>query len=145
MPRISVLKATGLLLESQSDPAPLDYTAADMLTADEAALPDDEIAALATQRMDERNETRRAECLETLRQNAIAAGFRDDDIEVRYCDDTEVAALVAAANEAVKTYVDKRRAAYPSITDQLDAIWKGGTAVDVMRATIAAVKAEFPK
>lgn len=38
-----------------------------------------------------------------------------------------------------------RRAAYPSIADQLDAIWKGGEAADAMRAAVMAVKAALPK
>jgi len=34
---------------------------------------------------------------------------------------------------------------YPSITDQLDAMWKGGTALEAMQAQISAVKQRFPK
>ena len=42
-------------------------------------------------------------------------------------------------------YAAKRREAYPSIADQLDAIWKGGAEMDAMRLKILAVKARFPK
>lgn len=42
-------------------------------------------------------------------------------------------------------YREKRARAYPPITDQLDAYWKGGEEAEAMRAKILAVKAEFPK
>lgn len=45
---------------------------------------------------------------------------------------------------ATPDYVELRIAAYPSIGDQLDAIWTGGQAFDDMRAQIAAVKAKYP-
>jgi hypothetical protein len=34
---------------------------------------------------------------------------------------------------------------YPGIADQLDAIWKGGEAMENMRKTVMAVKAKWPK
>jgi len=43
------------------------------------------------------------------------------------------------------TYRELRAAAYPPITDQLDAIWKGGDAHAAMLETILAVKSEYPK
>ena len=42
-------------------------------------------------------------------------------------------------------YYAKRRAEYPSLADQLDAMWKGGDAATEMAAKIAAVKAKYPK
>lgn len=42
-------------------------------------------------------------------------------------------------------YRDERRAAYPPMGDQLDALWKGGTALDEMKARVMTVKARFPK
>lgn len=42
-------------------------------------------------------------------------------------------------------YAELRRRAYPPITDQLDAYWKGGAAADEMRAQVIAVKAKYPK
>jgi hypothetical protein len=51
--------------------------------------------------------------------------------------------------EAVNAWVDpdtykyKRAAAYPSIQDQLDTLYHGG--YDAWKATITAVKEEFPK
>ena len=43
------------------------------------------------------------------------------------------------------TYAQKRQLEYPSIGDQLDAIWKGGTDAEVMKAFIQQVKAKYPK
>jgi hypothetical protein len=42
-------------------------------------------------------------------------------------------------------YRDQRAAAYPAITDQLDAIMKGGQALADMQAACMAVKAKYPK
>ena len=42
-------------------------------------------------------------------------------------------------------YKDKRATAYPSIGDQLDALWKGGDAQTEMLAKVMAVKAKYPK
>ena len=45
----------------------------------------------------------------------------------------------------IPDYYAKRRAEYPSLGDQLDALWKGGGAQTNMQAQIAAVKAKYPK
>lgn len=42
-------------------------------------------------------------------------------------------------------YTQQRLKAYPSIGDQLDALWKGGTAMTDMQKQITAIKAQFPK
>jgi len=47
-----------------------------------------------------------------------------------------------AAYEAL-SYAEKRAQAYPSIPDQLDTIYHEG--IDAWKATIAAVKQEYPK
>jgi len=55
----------------------------------------------------------------------------------------EIARLQA---EQKRTQYQKQRAQeYPSIGDQLDAIWKGGDAYDVMLAKVMAVKDKYPK
>ena len=41
------------------------------------------------------------------------------------------------------TYQELRRAAYPSMADQLDLLYHGG--MDAWKAAITAVKQEFPK
>ena len=51
-------------------------------------------------------------------------------------------------SEPVRIKVDhaaKRREAYPSIADQLDAIWKGGADMEAMRQRILAIKRQIPK
>jgi hypothetical protein len=57
--------------------------------------------------------------------------------EVAY--DLSAAEALVAAN----AYKDQRAAAYPSIADQLDTIYHEG--IDAWKATIAAVKQEYPK
>jgi hypothetical protein len=58
---------------------------------------------------------------------------------------------VAYDKAAVQAYVDahayiaKRRAEYPSIGDQLDALWKGGNDAAEMLAKVQAVKVKYPK
>ena len=42
-------------------------------------------------------------------------------------------------------YAQARREKYPPIADQLDAVWKGGEALDEMRAQVMAVKEKYPK
>jgi hypothetical protein len=49
----------------------------------------------------------------------------------------------ALAEHAANAYKDQRAAAYPSIADQLDQIYHDG--LDAWKATILAVKQEFPK
>jgi hypothetical protein len=58
---------------------------------------------------------------------------------------------VAYDKDAVNAWIDpnaykaKRVAEYPSIGDQLDALWKGGDAAAEMLATVQSVKAKYPK
>lgn len=42
-------------------------------------------------------------------------------------------------------YQEKRRLEYPSIGDQLDALWKGGEAAAEMLARVQAIKNKYPK
>lgn len=42
-------------------------------------------------------------------------------------------------------YARNRVSEYPSIGDQLDALWKGGEAAEEMLAKVQAVKAKYPK
>lgn len=42
-------------------------------------------------------------------------------------------------------YRNLRSRSYPSITDQLDALWKGGHALEEMRVAVLAVKETYPK
>ena len=54
---------------------------------------------------------------------------------------------MAAVNAWVdpNAYKSKRQKAYPSVGDQLDALWKGGQAQEEMKALIDAVKSDYPK
>lgn len=82
--------------------------------------------------------------LNTLKQNALNAGYTEDQIEVKWVTDEEWAAI-QEANKPPVTYADLRRAEYPLIADQLDAIWKGEPFVSDMRQTVLAVKTKYPK
>jgi hypothetical protein len=42
-------------------------------------------------------------------------------------------------------YAQRRAEEYPSLADQLDALWKGGAAAEAMREQIMAIKATYPK
>jgi len=53
--------------------------------------------------------------------------------------DSDDAAIAAVA------YKDLRRAAYPEIGDQLDALWKGGDAQAAMKVLVDKVKSDNPK
>lgn len=61
-----------------------------------------------------------------------------------------VAEINAKAAELRQAYIDteyqrKRIPEYPSIGDQLDALWKGGEAAAEMLAKVQAVKNKYPK
>ena len=42
------------------------------------------------------------------------------------------------------TYIDKRRAEYPSVEDQLAALWAGGETAAAMKAQLEAIDAKYP-
>ena len=42
-------------------------------------------------------------------------------------------------------YAQRRRSEYPSIEEQLDALWKGGQAQAEMAQRIATIKTKYPK
>ena len=65
--------------------------------------------------------------------------FDADGNPVTY-DEAAVQAYVDA-----HAYIEKRQSEYPSIGDQLDALWKGGDAQTEMLAKVMAVKAKYPK
>ena len=57
--------------------------------------------------------------------------------------DLSAAEIAALPTPVLPTYQELRAAAYPSIADQLDTIYHEG--IDAWKATITAVKEEFPK
>lgn len=42
-------------------------------------------------------------------------------------------------------YAELRRAEYPDLRDQLDALWKGGVDLEQMREKVLQVKQKYPK
>ena len=62
-------------------------------------------------------------------------------------DGNQITIDMAAVNAWVdpEAYIAKRVAEYPTIGDQLDALWKGGDAQTEMLAKVMAVKAKYPK
>jgi hypothetical protein len=74
---------------------------------------------------------------EETQGNPIPDGVSSSEEDVA----TRVDGGVAAAGD----YQSLRRAAYPTIKDQLDALWKGGAEAEAMRASVLAVKAQYPK
>jgi hypothetical protein len=65
--------------------------------------------------------------------------FDADGNSVTY-DEATVQAYIDA-----HSYIAKRQSEYPTIGDQLDALWKGGDAQTEMLAKVMAVKAKYPK
>ena len=63
---------------------------------------------------------------------------------VEYSNNQLLAQGNIAAWEA-QAYARKRQKEYPSIGDQLDALWKGGSASDDMLEKIQAIKTKYPK
>ena len=62
-------------------------------------------------------------------------------------DGNKVEIDVAAVNawQDPDAYILKRLKEYPSIGDQLDALWKGGAEAEAMLAKVQAIKAKYPK
>lgn len=60
-------------------------------------------------------------------------------------DAMETAHAAEQAELARTKYQRDRAAEYPSIGDQLDALWKGGDAATAMLAQVQAVKNKYPK
>ena len=83
--------------------------------------------------------------LQTLIDNAISSGHNKEDIEAGYEDVEVVHGWLKDANEATKTYADKRKADYPDIGDQLDALYHAGVFPEDMAAKIKTVKDKHPK
>ena len=91
------------------------------------------------------------DALQSLRPGAEWI-LRDDELDWLDTKQTqptnaEVTAEIARleADYVAKEYQRKRAAEYPSIGDQLDALWKGGEAAAEMLAMVQAVKAKYPK
>lgn len=82
-------------------------------------------------------ETFEPNCTYTLVGGKIVVG------ELKTVDQAQIDQI--AADIAATQYQHDRRQLYPSIGDQLDALWKGGEAAQDMLARIQAVKQQYPK
>ena len=87
--------------------------------------------------------------LNTLKQNALNAGYSEDQIVVKWVTDEETSAIMEAQKQRdldARHYTEKRRVEYPSYADYLDGIVKGDQAqVNKYIADCLAVKAKYPK
>ena len=78
------------------------------------------------------------------------ARFYDKGTHKVYFTEAEEAAqdeleAAVAKEKAATAYVYARQIAYPSIGDQLDAIWKGGDDQAAMKVLVDKVKSDNPK
>lgn len=87
-----------------------------------------------------------------MNHNAIYAlhpnvTFIDDSKGAFDKDGNKVEIDLAAVNawQDPDAYKAKRAKEYPSIGDQLDALWKGGAEAEAMLAKVQAVKQKYPK
>jgi hypothetical protein len=87
--------------------------------------------------------------LNTLKQNALNAGYSEDDIDVKWVTDEELAVIMEAQKQRdldARPYGEKRRSEYPPMADYLDGIVKGDQAqIDKYIADCLAVKVKYPK
>ena len=83
--------------------------------------------------------------LDTLLKNAVNAGYKPEDVEVKFVDDAEFAAIMEKM-KPIPTYADLRRAAYPPGVDYLDGNVKGDQdQVQKYIEDCLAVKETYPK
>jgi len=87
--------------------------------------------------------------LNTLKQNAFNAGYKEDEIEVKWVTEAEWAAI-QEANKLVPTYADLRRAAYPPESEIIVALWERivenrPEASEFLQTKRVEVKAKYPK
>lgn len=69
-----------------------------------------------------------------------------DEVQTKPSEQEINAAILEVEAEIASTeYQRKRKVEYPEIGDQLDALWKGGQALEDMKQQIMAVKAKYPK
>ncbi len=85
-----------------------------------------------------------AAALQALRPGARWV-VRDSEVEWLDANQTEPTADEIDAWIQRNEYRDLRAPEYPPVSDQLDALWKGGNAAAEMMAKIQAVKVKFPK
>jgi len=72
-------------------------------------------------------------------------GATKEEVDAALANETGVLFESRAELKANISYWFDRRTEYPSIEDQLDALWKGGDAATEMLARVQAVKNKYPK
>jgi len=87
--------------------------------------------------------------LDTLKQNAINAGYFEADIEVKFVTDAEYQAILDSM-KPIPTYEDLRRAEYPSTDELIIALWEKviegrPESATILQAKREAVKIKYPK
>lgn len=87
--------------------------------------------------------------LDTLKQNALNAGYAEEDIEVKFVTDEEYSAIMEA-NKPISTYEDLRRAEYPKTDELIVALWEQviegrPESAAILQAERESVKLKFPK
>lgn len=87
------------------------------------------------------------ETLFSLRDDGDGIFFEKWDTAVSQPTSAQISAAqsVLDAEEAATQYQRDRQEAYPTIGDQLDALWKGGVDADAMKVIIDGVKTTYPK
>ena len=75
---------------------------------------------------------------------ASGVGYPVDQLEVGYESDEVVSEWTEAQNEAERTYVDKRKAEYPTIAELVVALYDTDDKADIEKLR-AEVKAKYPK
>jgi len=83
--------------------------------------------------------------LDTLKQNALNAGYKEDEIDVKWVTDDEWA-VIQEANKPVPTYAELRKREYPPAAEQLDMIyWDKVNNTNNWQMVIEKVKRDIPK
>lgn len=59
--------------------------------------------------------------------------------------DVELATIAIGSVVLASDYEALRRAEYPPLRDQLDAVWKGGAPAEEMRVLVQSIKDKYPK
>lgn len=77
--------------------------------------------------------------------NGDTVTVHEDGVGFGYSVPTEEQIAAAIVELELEEYKEKRKAEYPDIGDQLDALWKGGNDAEDMKALIDAVKSKYPK
>ena len=81
--------------------------------------------------------------VESMLADITSDGTKAEDVVVAEATEAEIQTMLDQQHEASKTYADKRKAEYPSISDQLDDIYHNG--LDAWKATIKVTKDKYPK